>query len=69
MDIKQFQVIEKQQLAEQAKATCITNENPVNVFQMMSTRESKKHCTNTTSPNSHFTTHNHHPEGLATLMD
>jgi DNA-binding MltR family transcriptional regulator len=40
MDIEQFQAIEKQ-LAEQAEATHITNDNLVNLVQMMSTRESK----------------------------
>jgi hypothetical protein len=40
MDIKRFQAIEKQ-LAEQAEANCITNENLANLFQMMSARESK----------------------------
>jgi hypothetical protein len=40
MDIKRFQAIEKQ-LAEQAEANCITNENLANLFKMMSTRESK----------------------------
>jgi hypothetical protein len=40
MDIERFQAIEKQ-LAEQAEANRITNENLANVFKMMSARESK----------------------------
>jgi hypothetical protein len=40
MDIEQFQAIEKQ-LAEQAEANCITNDNLANLVQMMSNRESK----------------------------
>jgi hypothetical protein len=40
MDIEQFQAIEKQ-LAKQAEANCITNKNLANLFEMMSTRESK----------------------------
>jgi hypothetical protein len=40
MDIDRFQAIEKQ-LAEQVEANRITNENLVNLFKMMSARESK----------------------------
>jgi hypothetical protein len=40
MDIERFQVIEKQ-LAEQAEANHITNDNLANLIRMMSTRESK----------------------------
>jgi hypothetical protein len=40
MDIEQFQAIKKQ-LAKQAKANRITNENLANLFKMMSARESK----------------------------
>jgi hypothetical protein len=40
MDIERFQAIEKQ-LAEQAEANCITNENLANLIRMMNTRESK----------------------------
>jgi hypothetical protein len=40
MDIKEFQAIEKQ-LAEQAEANRITNNNLANLIRMMSTRESK----------------------------
>jgi hypothetical protein len=40
MDIERFQVIEKQ-LAEQAEANRITNENLANLLWMMSARESK----------------------------
>jgi hypothetical protein len=40
MDIEQLQAIEKQ-LAEQAEANRITNDNLANLIQMMSTRESK----------------------------
>jgi hypothetical protein len=40
MDIERFQAIEKQ-LAEQAEANHITNENLANLIRMMSTRESK----------------------------
>jgi hypothetical protein len=40
MDIDRFQAIEKQ-LAKQAEANCITNENLANLFKMMSARESK----------------------------
>jgi hypothetical protein len=40
MDIERFQAIEKQ-LAEQAEANHITNENLANLFKMMSARESK----------------------------
>jgi hypothetical protein len=40
MDIERFQAIEKQ-LAEQAEANRITNENLANLFKMMSARESQ----------------------------
>jgi hypothetical protein len=40
MDIKQFQVIKKQ-LAEQAEANRITNENLANLLWMVGARESK----------------------------
>jgi hypothetical protein len=40
MDIERFQAIEKQ-LAEQAEANRITNDNLANLIQMMSTRDSK----------------------------
>jgi hypothetical protein len=40
MDIERFQAIEKQ-LAKQAEANHITNENLANLFKMMSTRESQ----------------------------
>jgi hypothetical protein len=40
MDIERFQAIEKQ-LAKQAEANRITNENLVNLLRMMSARESK----------------------------
>jgi hypothetical protein len=40
MDIERFQAIEKQ-LAEQAEANRITNDNLANLIRMMSTRESK----------------------------
>jgi hypothetical protein len=40
MDIERFQAIEKQ-LAEQAEANRITNENLANLIRMMNTRESK----------------------------
>jgi hypothetical protein len=40
MDIERFQAIEKQ-LAEQAEADRITNENLANLLRMMSARESK----------------------------
>jgi hypothetical protein len=44
MDIEQFQAIEKQ-LAEQAEANHITNDNLANLIWMMSTRESKNIAT------------------------
>jgi hypothetical protein len=49
MDIEQFQAIEKQ-LAEQAEANRITNDNPANLVWMMSTRESKNIAPRPLSP-------------------